>query len=161
MVCGELPKSCDIWTQQCNREIDASITIGINTIAITRPSQGSLWRTRLGRAARKGEVPARLASLTMALIVSEEKFQHILRILTTNVDGRQKVAFALTKIPGVGRRFANLVCKKAEIDLNKRCGWLCGTVWCACGHHATVLGLLVCFETARVAAYACCQHASR
>ena len=60
----------------------------------------------------------------MALIVSEEKFQHILRILTTNVDGRQKVAFALTKIPGVGRRFANLVCKKAEIDLNKRAGEL-------------------------------------
>ena len=36
-------------------------------------------------------------------------------------DGRQKVSFALTSIKGVGRRFANMVCKKAEVDLNKRC----------------------------------------
>lgn len=28
--------------------------------------------------------------------------------------------FALTEIKGVGRRYANLVCKKADIDLNKR-----------------------------------------
>ena len=36
-------------------------------------------------------------------------------------DGRHKVSFALTSIKGVGRRFANMVCKKAEVDLNKRC----------------------------------------
>jgi ribosomal protein S13 len=29
--------------------------------------------------------------------------------------------FALTEIKGVGRRYANLVCKKADVDLNKRC----------------------------------------
>jgi len=28
--------------------------------------------------------------------------------------------FALTKIKGVGRRYSNLVCKKADVDLNKR-----------------------------------------
>jgi ribosomal protein S13 len=27
---------------------------------------------------------------------------------------------ALTEIKGVGRRYANLVCKKADVDLNKR-----------------------------------------
>ena len=54
-----------------------------------------------------------------ALIAGEE-FQHILRVLNTNVDGRQKIMFALTSIKGVGRRFANLVCKKADVDMSKR-----------------------------------------
>jgi hypothetical protein len=46
--------------------------------------------------------------------------QHILRLLNTNVDGRRKIMFALTEIKGVGRRYSNLVCKKADVDLNKR-----------------------------------------
>lgn len=28
--------------------------------------------------------------------------------------------YALTEIKGVGRRYSNLVCKKADVDLNKR-----------------------------------------
>ncbi|XP_020627384.1 40S ribosomal protein S18 [Orbicella faveolata] len=32
--------------------------------------------------------------------------------------------FALTSIKGVGRRYANLVCKKADVDMNKRAGEL-------------------------------------
>jgi len=32
--------------------------------------------------------------------------------------------FALTSIKGVGRRFANVVCKKAEINMKKRAGEL-------------------------------------
>ncbi|KAJ4268447.1 ribosomal 40S subunit protein S18B [Fusarium torreyae] len=48
----------------------------------------------------------------------------ILRLLNTNVDGKQKVMYALTKIKGVGRRYSNLVCKKADVDLNKRAGEL-------------------------------------
>ena len=28
--------------------------------------------------------------------------------------------YALTKIKGVGRRYSNLVCKKADVDLSKR-----------------------------------------
>ncbi|KAG0594234.1 hypothetical protein M758_UG059700 [Ceratodon purpureus] len=55
----------------------------------------------------------------MSLIAGEE-FQHILHVLNTNVDGRQKIMFALTSIKRVGRRFANLVCKKAEVDISKR-----------------------------------------
>jgi len=39
---------------------------------------------------------------------------------TQQVDGKQKVMFALTQIKGVGRRYSNLVCKKADVDLNKR-----------------------------------------
>nr|GAT57701.1 40S ribosomal protein [Mycena chlorophos] len=46
---------------------------------------------------------------TMSLVVPEahQQFQHILRLLNTN---------------GVGRRYSNLVCKKADVDLNKRAG---------------------------------------
>lgn len=50
-------------------------------------------------------------------------FQHILRVLNTNIDGRRKVMFALCKIQGIGRRFSNLICKKAEVDPTKRCVW--------------------------------------
>lgn len=57
-----------------------------------------------------------------ALVSSEKSnFQFILRLLNTNVDGKQKIMYALTKIKGVGRRYSNLVCKKADVDLNKRC----------------------------------------
>jgi ribosomal protein S13 len=42
----------------------------------------------------------------------------------TNVNGKHKVAFALRIIKGLGRRFANLTCKIAQIDLNKRAGEL-------------------------------------
>jgi small subunit ribosomal protein S18e len=59
----------------------------------------------------------------MSLIVGDD-FQHILRVLNTNVDGRNKVMYALTKIRGIGRRFSNVVCKKAEIDMGKRAGEL-------------------------------------
>ncbi|MBA0775786.1 hypothetical protein Gotri_010893 [Gossypium trilobum] len=31
--------------------------------------------------------------------------------------------FALTSIKGIGRRFANIVCKKADVDMNKSPGW--------------------------------------
>lgn len=57
-------------------------------------------------------------------LVIPEKFQHILRVLNTNIDGKQKIMFALTSIKGVGRRYANLVCKKADVDMNKRAGEL-------------------------------------
>merc|ERR1712224_734817 len=60
----------------------------------------------------------------MALIVPQSEFQHILRVLNTNIDGRHKVPFAITSIRGIGRRFANIICKKAEIDPNKRAGEL-------------------------------------
>lgn len=47
-------------------------------------------------------------------------FQYILRLLNTNVDGKEKIMYALTQVKGVGRRYSNLVCKKADVDLNKR-----------------------------------------
>ena len=61
--------------------------------------------------------------IKMSLIIGDD-FQHILRVLNTNVDGRTKVMYALTQIKGIGRRFSNVVCKKAEIDMGKRAGEL-------------------------------------
>lgn len=58
--------------------------------------------------------------LLLQSLVAQEEFQHILRVLNTNVDGKQKIMFALTSIKGIGRRFANIVCKKADVDMNKR-----------------------------------------
>ncbi|KAJ7259711.1 40s ribosomal protein [Mycena rebaudengoi] len=59
----------------------------------------------------------------MSLVVPEahQQFQHILRLLNTNVDGKRKIMYALTEIKGVGCRYSNLVCKKADVDLDKRC----------------------------------------
>ena len=48
------------------------------------------------------------------------QFQYIIRLLNTNIEGKTKIMYALTSIKGVGRRFANLVLKKADIDINKR-----------------------------------------
>lgn len=61
----------------------------------------------------------------MSLNIQEKgSFQHILRLLSTNVDGNIKIMYALTTIRGVGPRFANLVCKKADVDMSKRAGEL-------------------------------------
>jgi len=60
----------------------------------------------------------------MALIIEKDDFQGLLRVLNTNVDGQDNVMYAITRIRGVGRRFANLILKKAEIDLTKRAGEL-------------------------------------
>merc|ERR1712211_77555 len=60
----------------------------------------------------------------MGIQFQSQNFQHILRMCNTNVDGRQKVMYALTAILGIGRRISNIICKKCDIDLNKRAGEL-------------------------------------
>lgn len=62
--------------------------------------------------------------VTSQALVSDQGFQHIIRVLNTNVDGRVKVMFAITAIKGIGRRLSNVACKKAEVDLSKRAGEL-------------------------------------
>ncbi|VDO94760.1 unnamed protein product [Soboliphyme baturini] len=59
----------------------------------------------------------------MSLVIPD-KFIHILRVMNTNIDGNRKVPYALTAIKGIGRRFAHVVCRKADIDINKRAGEL-------------------------------------
>ncbi|KAJ1798248.1 ribosomal 40S subunit protein S18B, partial [Coemansia sp. RSA 2599] len=58
------------------------------------------------------------------VVTQKDQFQPMLRLLNTNVDGNVNIMYALTKIKGVGRRYSNLVLKKADIDLTKRAGEL-------------------------------------
>ncbi|KAK8387991.1 hypothetical protein O3P69_020112 [Scylla paramamosain] len=67
---------------------------------------------------------AHFCFLVFQSIILPEKFQHILRLMNTNIDGRRKVMFAMTAIKGVGRRYSNIVLKKADIDQTKRAGEL-------------------------------------
>jgi small subunit ribosomal protein S18e len=62
--------------------------------------------------------------MTSIVIPDKNQFQHIIRLLNTNIDGKQKVMYALTSIKGVGRRYSNIVCKKADVDITKRAGEL-------------------------------------
>ena len=57
-------------------------------------------------------------------LIQPDKFQHILRVLNTNIDGRRKIGYALTAIKGIGRRFAHVVIRKADVDATKRAGEL-------------------------------------
>ena len=58
------------------------------------------------------------------LIEKAEDFIYIHRILNTNIDGKRRVPFALRKIRGIGKRFANIICKVGRIDPTKRAGEL-------------------------------------
>ena len=55
---------------------------------------------------------------------TENDFKFILRIFNSNIDGKQKIPYALRKIKGIGRRFAKVVTIKAGLDPNRRAGEL-------------------------------------
>lgn len=82
----------------------------------------------------------------MGSLVAGQEFQHILRLLNTNVDGKEKVMYALTAIRGIGRRFSNVACKKAEVDMKKRAGGCCCSTASECifacpwAMHAVLVG---------------------
>merc|ERR1712062_275170 len=44
--------------------------------------------------------------------------------MNTNIDGKRNIQYTITAIKGVVRRDADLVLKKADIDLSKRAGEL-------------------------------------
>jgi small subunit ribosomal protein S13 len=58
------------------------------------------------------------------MIKMAKDFQHIIRILDTDLDGTKRIAFALTNITGIGPRLADVIIKKAEIDPEARLGFL-------------------------------------
>merc|ERR1712126_615509 len=64
-----------------------------------------------------------MGDVNMSLVIPTN-FQHILRVMNTNIDGKRNIMFAITAIKGIGRRYANIVLKKADIDLSKRAGEL-------------------------------------
>merc|ERR1712146_836686 len=53
-----------------------------------------------------------------------ENFQHILRVMNTNIAGDRNITVALTPIRGVGRRYSTLCLKKAEVNTAQRAGEL-------------------------------------
>jgi small subunit ribosomal protein S18e len=55
---------------------------------------------------------------------TEKDFKFILRIFNSNIEGKQKIPYALRKIKGIGRRFAKVVTIKAGLDPNRRAGEL-------------------------------------
>eukprot|EP01059_Diplonema_ambulator_P024696 TRINITY_DN40990_c0_g1_i1.p1 TRINITY_DN40990_c0_g1~~TRINITY_DN40990_c0_g1_i1.p1 ORF type:complete len:103 (+),score=10.51 TRINITY_DN40990_c0_g1_i1:41-310(+) len=55
---------------------------------------------------------------------SGDEFQHMLRVMNTNVDGKDKVPFAMRRVKGVGRRLAIMACKRAGVDMHRRAGTL-------------------------------------
>jgi small subunit ribosomal protein S13 len=56
-----------------------------------------------------------------------EEFRHILRIIGTDVDGTLKASYALTKIKGISLNLANAILKKANVNPDKRTGFLTET----------------------------------
>ena len=61
--------------------------------------------------------------------MAEEKqeFQHILRIVDTDIDGKKSLFIGLTKIKGIGTSFANAVCTISKISKSKKIGHLSDT----------------------------------
>ena len=60
--------------------------------------------------------------MTSLVLQNPNDFTHILRVQNTNINGKQKAPFGLRQIRGIGRRFAILAMKIAQIDVNKRSG---------------------------------------
>ncbi len=56
------------------------------------------------------------------VIEKESDFTYIQRIFNTNIDGKRRIPYALRIIRGIGRRFANVLCKVSGIDPKKRAG---------------------------------------
>lgn len=56
--------------------------------------------------------------------VSILSFKHIVRIAGQDIEGSKKVAYALSKIKGIGINLANVIIKLADISPNERIGYL-------------------------------------
>merc|ERR1719230_2221367 len=60
--------------------------------------------------------------MTSLVLQNPNEFVHILRVQNTNINGKQKAPFGLRQIRGLGRRFAVLALKIAQVNLEKRSG---------------------------------------
>ena len=56
--------------------------------------------------------------------VTQEEIREIVRLLSTDLDGRKKIKNSLRQIKGISFSMANAVCKKAGIDPNMLTGKL-------------------------------------
>jgi len=51
-------------------------------------------------------------------------FKHLVRIMNTDLKGNKQILYALPYIRGVGLILANAICRKANIDIHKKAGYL-------------------------------------
>lgn len=56
--------------------------------------------------------------------MAEQKFRHIVRIASSDLDGNKSVYLALTRIKGVGFIYSNMICHHTNIDKNELIGKL-------------------------------------
>ena len=54
----------------------------------------------------------------------DKNFRYMIRIINTDIDGKKHILYALRKIKGVGSIYANFACRKANIDIAKKTGYL-------------------------------------
>jgi len=54
----------------------------------------------------------------------QPELKHLVRIVNTDLDGKKTIAFALSKIKGVGIPFAHAACRAANVDVSKKSGAL-------------------------------------
>lgn len=54
----------------------------------------------------------------------DKEFKYFVRVVNTDLDGNKIIVRALTKIKGIGFRFANVVCDLANVDKHKKAGTL-------------------------------------
>jgi small subunit ribosomal protein S13 len=54
----------------------------------------------------------------------KKDFNHIVRVLNTDVDGNKPISNALLKIPGIGFMLSNAACYCAQVDKYKKSGYL-------------------------------------
>lgn len=55
---------------------------------------------------------------------AQQEIKHLVRVAKTDLKGEKAIAYALTKIKGVGYSFANLACNLAHVDKTKKAGLL-------------------------------------
>lgn len=53
-----------------------------------------------------------------------EEFRYIVRIGGTDIDGKKKIPYGLSKIRGIGIRIGEIICSLVGIDANKKVGYL-------------------------------------
>jgi small subunit ribosomal protein S13 len=56
--------------------------------------------------------------------VPEDEFRHIARVAGSDLDGKKKVEYGLTKIKGIGLRVAGTICETAGVKRDKLVGHL-------------------------------------
>ncbi|MGM5483848.1 MAG: 30S ribosomal protein S13 [Nanobdellota archaeon] len=53
-----------------------------------------------------------------------KEFRHLVRVVSTDLQGEKALSFAMCKIKGISEMFANAVCKIAGLDPSQKTGYL-------------------------------------